>query len=186
MVVLGASILSGWGLSYEESVVAQLSQRAKLAGVLLTVDNQAIAGAHSGNGIAQIGKTSLVDPDVILIGLGLGDVMYGFPNHKIEGNLSELIELVKLSYQGSKIILVQGMIFQQTHRELPAVGSKEEIEYRLLFSNLAKKHNIYLVEPLYQNIYHQNDFMQADQIHANKKGCTRIAAELWEQIKEII
>jgi lysophospholipase L1-like esterase len=187
VTILGASILSGYGLDNSQKPVELFRQIALKNKFILNIDNVSFPGAHSGDGIEQLRSSKFQEPDIIIIGLGLSDIVYNYSFDEIKSNLNSLINYIKANYKNSYIILLQGMFFQHSIMpNLEEVGSKRDKDYRNIFTKVSKHTQIKLFRPLYDNIYGQKKYFQLDKLHPNFNGSKIIANDLWKQFKPIL
>ena len=94
IVVVGDSVSSGYGLTAEQSWVAQLSTRLQSEGYGYEVVNASIAGDTSAGGRARLPRLlAQHNPAIVVIELGGNDGLRGLPVDKLRENLAEMIEM---------------------------------------------------------------------------------------------
>ena len=108
IVLLGDSLMSGYGLSSEKHLDKILQKDLNLSGYKITIINKSVSGDTSSEGLARLDKIlKIEDTDLIILGLGANDMLKGIDPSVTKKNLQEIINKIQIK----KIdILLVGML----------------------------------------------------------------------------
>jgi acyl-CoA thioesterase-1 len=92
ILVLGDSLVAGYGLTPETAFPAQLEATLLQRGYQLHVINAGVSGDTSAGGLARL-EWSLADqPDIVILELGANDALRGLDPQQTRANLTAILE----------------------------------------------------------------------------------------------
>ena len=133
LVVLGDSLVAGYGLPPGIAFPEQLAKALQKSGFAISVTNAGVSGDTTSGGLSRLGWSVSDEADIVILELGANDALRGIPVEVTSKNLNAMIE--ELKTKGVEIILA-GMLAP------PNMGSKYEASFNAIYPELAKKHTI--------------------------------------------
>ena len=130
-------------------------------------------GDTTANGWGEFREVVEARPDVIVIALGGNDGLRGVPPAQMEANLRQMV-IVALGI-GAQVILA-GM------GAPPNDSTEYRLAFRAAFSGLARRLPVLFMPFLLEGVALNPALNQADGIHPNAVGATRIARQLWPYV----
>ena len=178
IVVVGDSLSSGYGLTAEQSWVAQLSTRLQSEGYGYDVVNASIAGDTSAGGRARLPRLLAQHaPAIVVIELGGNDGLRGQPVDKLRENLAAMIEM---SQERDAKVLLAGIQIP------PNYGQAYTRALSAVYPELAERFNVALVPFLMEGVALQPGRMQQDNIHPNASGQEVLLENVWEVLTPLL
>lgn len=168
LVVLGDSLSAGYGLSSQQTWVAELDRRWQQSHPNYAIINASISGETTTGGLRRL--ENILDrhqPNALFIELGGNDGLRGFNLSTVRDNLEQMID--KAQAQGVKVALSQVMV-------PPNYGQRFAEQFSQMYRQVAKEKNVPLIpffmEPLIQE---STDYVQSDGIHPTAEAQPKIA-----------
>lgn len=161
LVLLGDSLVVGYGLPQADSFAEQLQTALTNANRQVQIINAGVSGDTSAGGAARFEWSVPDSTDAIMIALGGNDLLRGLPPANMQANLESIIMRAKA--RQLKILLVG----QQAP---PNMGADYMRRFNAVFPYLAKKHGLLLYPFFLQHVAGRADLNQPDGIHPNKQG----------------
>ena len=178
IVVVGDSLSSGYGLTAEQSWVAQLSTRLQSEGYGYDVVNASIAGDTSAGGRARLPRLLAQHaPAIVVIELGGNDGLRGQPVDKLRENLAAMIEM---SQERDAKVLLAGIQIP------PNYGQAYTRALSAVYPELAERFDVALVPFLMEGVALQPGRMQQDNIHPNASGQEVMLENVWEVLTPLL
>jgi acyl-CoA thioesterase-1 len=178
IVVVGDSLSSGYGLTAEQSWVAQLSTRLQNEGYGYEVVNASIAGDTSAGGLARLPRLlAQHKPAIVVIELGGNDGLRGQPVDKLRENLTAMIEMSREN--DAKVVLAGIQI-------PPNYGQAYTRALTAVYPELAERFDVALVPFLLEGVALQPGRMQHDNIHPNASGQEVILENVWQVLTPLL
>lgn len=116
-------------------------------------------------------------PGIVIIELGANDGLRGLPLADIRANLAAMIEASRAS--GARVLLL-GI-------ELPVnYGPRYRDDLRHIYADLAKHYHIQLLPFLLEGVALNPNLMQADGLHPNAAGETRVLDNIWAVLEPML
>ena len=169
VTLLGDSITAGYGLSYGDSLPAQLQGELRRLGVQARVRGAGVSGDTTAGGLARLDYSVRSDTQLCVVALGGNDLLRGLPPARMQANLTAIVRRLKRR----KIPVVLAGV------EAPsAVNRAYAALYNAVFRNVAKAEGVALYPNLVAGVAGVAALNQADRIHPNPKGVKVIAARL--------
>lgn len=170
LAVFGDSLSAGYRLSPKDSFYAQLEQALKEKGYAITVLNASKSGETAAGGRRKVNRFLDLNPDGVILELGVNDTFQNTPISTIQKDLSDLIN----AFQNRQIpVLLVGM---KTFPNKP-IAYQQQLEE--MYQVLAAEHQIPLYpffmdgvfnSDFFGNLNHQNDNLLPNDIHPSAKG----------------
>ncbi len=186
LLVFGDSLSAGYGLNKNESFPAQLQEALKEEDYTqVIVLNDSKSGETTQGGLQRIDKALQMNPNGIIIELGVNDVIRGESIATIKNNLSKLIEKCQ---QKQIAVLLAGM------KAPPITEPYYAQQFANIYSELGKKYNI-PVYPFFMRGVFGGDkykiisamrYLQSDKAHPNKTGVSRMVEDIMPTIEKFL
>ena len=179
ILVFGDSISAGYGLPrVEQGWVALLQARLRQQGYGYDVVNASVSGETTEGGLARLPRAlSLHRPQIVILELGGNDGFRALPIADMRSDLSRMIDLSGAA--GAKVLLL-GM------RIPPNYGPTYTAQFSQVFADLAKARHLAAVPFLLDGIALNADLMQADGIHPNQAGQSRLVDNVWPALVPLL
>lgn len=166
IVFLGDSLTEGYGVKKQNSYPELIQKELKTKNKTVQITNASVSGSTTASLMSRLKWQLKNKPDIILIALGANDGLRGFKIEVIKKNLSAAIVLAQKN--DIKVILA-GMQMP------PNYGKTYTVQFKQIFAELAKEHNIKLIPFLLEGVAGQKSMNQSDGIHPNEEGHKKIA-----------
>lgn len=178
LVVLGDSLSAGYGLSQEQTWVAELDRRWNSSHPDINIINASISGETTRGGLSRLeGVLERHQPDALFIELGGNDGLRGFDLNTVRSNLKQMID--KAKEQDVKVALSQVMV-------PPNYGQRFAEQFRQVFEEVAKEEGVKLVPFFMEKIATNPDYVQNDGIHPTAEAQPKIADFLEPYLLELV
>ena len=165
MVVLGDSLVAGYGLPPGQAYPERLATKLGDLGYKLEIINAGVSGDTSSGGLARLDWSLGNDTDLILIELGANDALRGIPAEKTRENLDEMIKRLKAR---SIPVLLVGMLAP------PNMGETYGEAFNSIYPDLAAKHETGFYPFFLDGVAAEQALNQDDGIHPNIDGISVI------------
>ena len=169
LVLLGDSLVAGYGLPEAEAFPAVLERALAEAGRLATVINAGVSGDTTAGGKARLAWMLADRPDAAVVELGANDGLRGIDPAETRANLDTI--LTQLSVAGVPALLA-GMYAP------PNLGREYGAEFDAIYPDLARVHGAALYPFFLEGVAMEAGLNQADGIHPNAQGVERIVAAI--------
>ncbi|MDD9841110.1 MAG: arylesterase [Alphaproteobacteria bacterium] len=169
LVLLGDSLVAGYGLPQADSFAQQLQTALITANRRVQIINAGVSGDTSAGGAARFEWSVPDEADAIMIALGGNDLLRGLPPANMQANLESII--VRAKARKLKILLVG-------QRAPPNMGADYMRRFNQVFPSLAEKHELMLYPFFLQHVAGIQALNQPDGIHPNKQGVAIMVAHI--------
>lgn len=177
IVFLGDSLTAGYGLAKEQSVPALIQKRIDEEGYDYEVVNHGVSGDTSAGGVSRLEWALSGDVRVLVLELGANDGLRGVPVESMKANLANIIEGAKK--RGVRVLLT-GMEAPPNH------GPIYTAEFRKVFSDLAREHDVALVPFYLEGVAGIPALNIADGIHPNAEGTVIVERTIWRGLEPLL
>lgn len=178
ILVLGDSLSAAYGMARAEGWVGLLEQRLERSNCRYRIVNASISGETTAGALNRLPE--LLErhrPAVVIIELGGNDGLRGIPVAEFRANLAAMIGQAQRA--GARVLL--------TGIRLPVnYGPDYTQKFFAVYGELAEKHGTALVPFLMDGVALDPSLMQADGIHPNAAGQSRLLANVWPQLKPLL
>ena len=176
VVILGDSLTAGLGLAAEDAYPARLQARVDAAGWPIEIAPMGVSGDTTAGGLRRLDWALDGDARLLLVALGGNDALRGLPVEQMEDNLARIVDRAR--ERGVRVVLA-GM------EAPPNFGAAYTSRFRAVFRNLAESRGVPLVPFLLEGVAGVPALNQADGIHPNEAGASRIAEHLWPALEPL-
>lgn len=166
IVVLGDSLVAGYGLAPGEDFPTQLGKLLAKNGSDVEIINAGVSGDTSSGGLARLDWSVPQDADGVILELGANDALRGIPPELTRKQLETII--ISLKARGVSILLA-GMMAP------PNLGQNYAEAFNAIFPQLAAKHDLVFYPFFLQEVAAVPELNLPDGIHPTSKGIEIIA-----------
>lgn len=177
LVVLGDSLVAGYGLAPGKAFPEQLGVALKASGYELTVSNAGVSGDTTSGGLSRLDWSVGEDVDFVVLELGANDALRGIPVEVTRGNIDMMIG--KLKEKGVKVALA-GMMAP------PNMGARYGEAFNAIYPELAKVHDVPLYPFFLDGVAAETHLNQDDGIHPTAEGINVIVEKFLPFIKPVL
>jgi acyl-CoA thioesterase I len=177
IVFLGDSLTAGYGLAASDAYPAIVGRRLQERGLDYEVVNAGVSGDTSAGGLRRLDWSLQGDVRVLVIALGGNDGLRGLPPAELRRNLEAMIE--RAQARGIEVMLA-GM------EAPPNFGAPYTREFRGVYADLAKRHDVTLVPFLLDGVAGVPALNLPDGIHPNAEGQQRLADLVWRELEPML
>jgi acyl-CoA thioesterase-1 len=161
IVVLGDSLVAGYGLGPGEAFPEKLALALADQGYNVEVENAGVSGDTSSGGLSRLDWSVGDGADLVIVELGANDALRGLPPEKTRQNLEAII--TGLKSRNIEIVLA-GM------RAPPNMGEDYETRFNAIYPELSEKHGVPLYPFFLDGVAADPDLNQDDGIHPTAAG----------------
>ncbi len=165
LLLLGDSLIAGYGLPKEDGFVATLGRALDAAGAEVELLDAGVSGDTTAGGKSRIAWSLGDKPTHAVVALGANDALRGLPPEAAYQNLSDI--LTRLEAAGIPTLLV-GM------RAPRNWGEAYTQAFDAIYPKLAAAHDVPLYPFLLEGVALEPSLNQADGIHPNAAGVEAI------------
>lgn len=178
LLVLGDSLSAGYGLSEGDTWVAEIQRDWEQNHPDFELINASISGDTTQGALNRLeGVIERHQPDAVFIELGGNDGLRGFRLNSMRDNLDDIISFLH----------ERGIYVALSAIEIPPnMGARYSRQFRDVYDELAKQHDIPLVPFFMLEIATDESLMQSDGIHPNLEAQSRIADIMEPKLREIL
>ena len=179
ILVFGDSISAGYGLPrVEQGWVALLQAKLRQQGYGDEVVNASVSGETTQGGLARLPRAlALHHPAIVILELGGNDGLRALPLTDMRRNLQRMVELARGA--GARVLLL-GM------RIPPNYGAAYTGGFAATYTGLAQSLHVLAVPFLLEGIALHPELMQADGIHPDEAGQTRLLDNVWAALQSLL
>ena len=161
IVVLGDSLVAGYGLGPGEAFPERLQAALRERGHEISIVNAGVSGDTTTGGLARLDWSVPDGTDGVILELGANDALRGLSPEATRANLNSMIE--RLKQRGIQILLA-GMLAP------PNMGAAYEAEFNAIYPDLASRHAIELYPFFLDGVAAEPELNQDDGIHPTAEG----------------
>jgi acyl-CoA thioesterase-1 len=169
ILVLGDSLIAGYGLAPEESFPSQLEAALERNGTVARVVNGGVSGDTSAGGLARLDWLLADKPDLVIVELGANDGLRGLDPEATRRNLDEIIKRIRAS--GIDVLLA-GM------RAPPNLGTEYGTAFSKLYGELATQYGLAYYPFFLEGVAADPALNQEDGIHPTAEGVAVIVKNI--------
>jgi acyl-CoA thioesterase-1 len=177
VLVLGDSLVAGYGLSLADSFPAQLETALIEAGHAVRVINAGVSGDTSAGGLARLDWLLADRPDLVIVELGANDALRGLDPAQTERNLDAILS--RLGQAGLPVLLA-GM------RAPRNLGDDYTHRFDRIYPDLADRHGVPLYPFFLEGVAIDPALNQADGIHPNAHGVAVIVQRILPSVVRLL
>ena len=178
ILVYGDSLSAAYGIPRDQGWVELLQRRLNEKGYSHRVANASVSGETTSGGLSRF-DTTLAEarPDLVIIELGANDGLRGLPLPDMKRNLNAMITAAQ---KKQARVMLLGM------RIPPNYGQTYTRDFANTFHQLAKDHQLPLVEFFLNGVAGKRDMVLDDGLHPTAAAQERILDNVWEVLQPML
>ena len=177
VLVLGDSLVAGYGLPPGQSFPEQLQRDLATAGSEVVMINAGVSGDTTAGGLARLDWSLADNPDAAIIVLGGNDMLRGLPPEGTKANLEAMIG--RLRGKGVEVLLA-GMMAPRN------MGADYVETFDGIYLALAAAHDIEFYPFFLEDVALEPLLNQDDGIHPNEAGVSVIVENILPHVEKLI
>jgi acyl-CoA thioesterase-1 len=177
VVFLGDSLTAGYGLDPGDAYPSVLQQRLREHGLDADVVNAGVSGDTSAGGLRRVDWSLEGDVRVLVVALGGNDALRGLSTAELQRNLGAIIER---AHRRNVTVILAGM------EAPPNLGKAYTSAFRQVYRDLAAQYRVALVPFLLDGVAGHAALNQADGIHPNAAGASKVADLVWPALERAL
>lgn len=177
LVVLGDSLVAGYGLGPNEGFPEQFAKALGEKGYGIKIINAGVSGDTSAGGLARLDWSVPEETDAVIVELGANDALRGISPEITTANLDAIVSKLKLR----KIkILIAGMMAP------PNMGKTYGEQFNGLYPKIAEQRDVSLYPFFLDGVAGSPQLNQADGIHPTAEGIALIVEKFMPSGLELV
>ena len=182
--MIGDSLTQGYGLKEQEGLVHQMSEYAFRQGYFIRLINAGVSGDTTAGGLERIAWSLVPGLDAAIVALGGNDMLRGIAPEVVRTNMIGILEVIK----GADIPkMIVGSYAPNNY------GSDYKKDFDRIFPELALEYDALYLPSLFDPFIingglnqNMSQFFQADGLHPNAEGVTKIIHAIGPVFLELI
>src|SRR5262245_51956320 len=175
IVVLGDSLVAGFGIKPSEAFPAQLERALKEKGHAVEVINAGVSGDTTAGGLERVRWAVPENTGAVILELGANDALRGLDPSRAKANLEKIIATLKAS--GAEV-LSAGM---RAPRNRGATCTRA---FCAIYSELAAEHGLILSPFFLEGVALNNRLNLDDGLHPNSRGGAEITKNILPSVEQ--
>jgi len=182
VLALGDSLTQGYGLVQEDGFVPQLGRWLAEAGEDVQMINGGVSGDTTAGGAARVRWSLTPEVDVMIVALGGNDLLRGIDPAVSRANLDMILSIAA---EENMPVLLVGLQAPGNY------GPDYKAAFDSIYPELAEAYGTTYFENFFaglndSSLETQMEFFQADGIHPNAQGVTRIVESLGPVVQQLV
>lgn len=177
LMVLGDSLVAGYGLPPGQGFPAQLQRDLSSAGRQVTVLDAGVSGDTTAGGLARLDWSLADDPQAVIIVLGGNDMLRGLPPEGTGANLDTIIS--RLRGRGVEVLLA-GMMAPRN------MGADYVAAFDAVYPALAAAHDIEFYPFFLDGVALDPALNLDDGLHPNQRGIAEISRRILPTVERLL
>ena len=177
IVVLGDSLVAGFGIKPSEAFPAQLERALKERGHAVEVINAGVSGDTTAGGLDRVGWAVPERTGAVILELGANDALRGLDPGRAKSNLDKIITALKA---GGAEVLLAGMLAPRN------LGEPYRRAFDAIYPELAAKHGLILYPFFLDGVAMNAKLNLDDGLHPNSRGVAEITRKILPSVEQLI
>ena len=178
IVLLGDSLMSGYGLDAEFHLSTVLEKSLKVKGFNVKVINASVSGDTTSGGLNRVNwLLKRKDINIVILCLGANDMLRGISPTLVRQNLNKILETLT---EKKITVLFAGMIAQKSF------GQKYKKEFDKIYPELARKFKVSFLPFLLDGVALNPELNLKDGKHPNADGINLISKNLEKKLISLL
>ncbi len=169
LVVLGDSLVAGYGLEPGQAFPEKLQAALREKGHAVEIVNAGVSGDTSAGGLERLDWSVPDDTDAAIVELGANDALRGLDPATTRANLEAIV--TRLRERGIAVLLA-GMLAP------PNMGEDYAERFNPIYADLAQAHGVALYPFFLDGVAAQAHLNLSDGMHPNPEGVDEIVTRL--------
>ena len=172
ILMIGDSLTQGYGLKEQDGLVPQMSEYAFRQGYSIRLINAGVSGDTTAGGLERIAWSMEPGLDAAIVALGGNDMLRGIAPEVVRANMIGILEVIK---KANIPLMIVGSYAPNNY------GSDYKEDFDRIFPELVQDYDALYLSSLFDPFIANGDpnqnmsqFFQADGLHPNAEGVTRI------------
>lgn len=175
VIVLGDSLTYGYQLDADSAFSPMLERKMLSEGYQAEVINMSVSGDTSAMGLARLDEVIALDPDIVLVQLGLNDALRGIdPQRMLYNNIFTIVS--KLKANRITVVLVGAT-------PPPGVDKEYIRQYQHINYKIARHFSLSYYPDLLEDVTGRADLTLADGLHPNAQGVLAMVHGIYPYIE---
>ena len=177
IVAFGDSLTAGLGVPAAKSYPALLQARLHAEGYRYRVVNAGVSGDTTAGGLRRVDWALRLNPDIVILELGVNDALRGQDLSAVRVNLDQLVE--RFQSAGARVLLA-GM------RLPPNYGARYGAEFLGVFKEVARRRGAALMPFFLDGVGGDPRLNQPDGVHPTAEGYRLIVDRVWPHLRPLL
>ena len=177
VLVLGDSLVAGYGLPPGQSLPDQLQRDLAASGIAVTVINAGVSGDTTAGGLARLDWSLADNPDAVIIVLGGNDMLRGLPPEGTAANLDAIID--RLRARNIEVLLT-GMLAPRN------LGPDYIAAFDAIYPALAGRYDIEFYPFFLDGVALDPALNLDDGLHPNRQGIMEISRRMLPAVERLL
>ena len=177
LLVLGDSLVAGYGLPPGQSFPDRLQLDLAAEGAEVSVINAGVSGDTTAGGLARLDWSLADNPDAVIIVLGGNDMLRGLPPEGTKANLEAIIG--RLRGKGVEVLLA-GMMAPRN------MGAEYVAAFDAIYPALAASHDIEFYPFFLDGVALDPALNLDDGLHPNRRGIAEISRRILPVVERLL
>ena len=177
LLVLGDSLVAGYGLPPGQSLPDQLQRDLATKGVSVTVINAGVSGDTTAGGLTRLDWSLADNPNAAIIVLGGNDMLRGLPP---EGTAANLDAIVSRFRERDIEVLLAGMMAPRN------LGPAYIQAFDAIYPALARRHDIEFYPFFLDGVALDPALNLNDGLHPNRQGIMEISRRMLPVVERLL
>lgn len=177
LMVLGDSLVAGYGLPPGQGFPAQLQRDLTSAGRQVTVLDAGVSGDTTAGGLARLDWSLADDPQAVIIVLGGNDMLRGLPPEAARDNLEAIVTRLR---EREVEVLLAGMMAPRN------MGPSYIAAFDAIYPRLAEIHDIEFYPFFLEGVALEPALNLDDGLHPNEAGIAEITRRILPSVERLL
>lgn len=179
ILFFGNSLSAGYGIEAEAAFPGLVASRIDSLALHYRVINGGLSGETTASGLSRLDWFLEEKPSIFILELGGNDGLRGIDLAETKKNLKAIINLVKIKYPETKILLA-GMQIP------PNMGQEYTMNFQNIYPQIAQEENVALIPFLLEGVAGDSSLNLPDGIHPTEKGHLIVFKNIWPFIENML
>lgn len=179
IVILGDSLVAGYGLPAEDGFVPQMQSAftGQPNEIQVQFVNAGVSGDTTAGGLSRLDWSVPATADAVIVSLGANDALRAIPVDVSYKNLQAIIATLQ---ERDLPVLIIGM------RAPLNLGARYGQEFDAMYPKLAEQFDVPLYPFFLDGVAAMRHLNQGDGIHPNKEGVAHIVAAMYPTVQQFV
>ena len=177
LVVLGDSLVAGFGLPASDTFPAQLERALKAKGYVIEIANAGVSGDTATGGLARLDWSVPDGTDAVIVTLGANDMLRGVDPKVTRDALDGIVRRLR---ERKMSVLLTGM------RAAPNLGPDYGKAFDAIYPQVAAAQGVLFYPFFLDGVAADPKLNQHDGVHPNAAGITAIVERMLPKVEELL
>ena len=177
ILALGNSLTAGFGVTTAQAYPALLERKLLAGGYPCRVINAGINGETSGGALSRINRALMVEPDIVILEIGINDHLLGLDPALTAQNIRRMVRLCR---DKGVMVILAGMSPGE------AFAGDDTAVFARLYPAIATEESISLIPFFLEGVVGHAGLTQADGVHPTAAGYRIVVETIWPYVIGVI